>query len=403
MRFRTHPAPGPEPAEPTRGPAPTPAPGAAEPRLRVAWLGHRSATGADGIITYSRETTRGLRERGVEVLFLHHARDQADDSSIALDSFAISHRLVLSPPSAKRRLMDVLRAHQIDLVHVSLAFSTLDFNLPEICHRLGIPVVATFHVPYDRRFSVWRGITSAVYRLYAQSLSGYDAVIIFGETQREILTGLGVPRDIVHVLPNGVDVDRYRPGPSTKREELGAERLFSYLGRLDPEKNVDVLLGAFLDADPPSGLRLVIMGGGVERRRLERRYADPRVAFTGVITDEQERIDVLRATDAFFLPSSVEGLSLAMLEAMACGAATVATDVGNDGEALRGAGIVLDPAHLESELRAAIRLLVDTPQLCPLLGRMARDRVVERYSLRSNLDALLALYRELVRTRSGPG
>ncbi len=372
-------------------------------RLRVAWLGHRSATGADGIITYSREITRGLRERGVDVLFLHHARDQADDSSIALDSFGISHRLVLSPPSAKRRLMDVLRAHRIDLVHVSLAFSSLDFNLPDICHRLGIPIVATFHVPYDRRFSVWRGITSAVYRLYAQSLAGYDAVIIFGETQREILTGLGVPRDIIHVLPNGVDVDRYCPGPSPKREELGAERLFSYLGRIDPEKNVDVLLGAFLDTDPPSTLRLVVMGSGVERRRLERRYADPRIVFTGVITDEQERIAILRATDVFFLPSSVEGLSLAMLEAMACGTATVATDVGNDGEALRGAGIVLDPGHLESELRAVIRLLVDTPQLYPLLGRMARERVIERYSLRSNLDSLLTLYHQLVQSHPGRG
>jgi glycosyltransferase involved in cell wall biosynthesis len=84
-----------------------------------------------------------------------------------------------------------------------------------------------------------------------------------------------------------------------------------------------------------------------------------------------------------------------MLEAMACGAATVATDVGNDGEALRGAGVVLDPTHLESELRATIRLLVETPALCQVLGRMARARAVERYSLSGNLDALLRLYRGL--------
>ena len=364
--------------------------------MRVAWLGHRSATGADGIITYSREITNGLRERGVDVLFLHHARDQVDEEgSIALDAFALSHRLVLSPPGSKRKLLDLLRAHEVDLVHVSLAFSSLDFNLPRICHELGVPIVATFHVPYDTRFSVWRGISAAVYRLYAQALAECDAVIIFGEAQREILAGLGVPRDVIHVLPNGVDVGRYCPGPSDKRAELQAERVFSYLGRIDPEKNVEVLLAAFLDADPPASARLVVVGGGVERRRLERRYADARVLFTGVVTDEQERIDILRASDAFFLPSSVEGLSLAMLEAMACGAATVATDVGNDGEALRGAGVVLDPSHLESELRAAIRLLVETPALCELLGRMARTRAVERFSLSSNLDALLALYRRL--------
>jgi glycosyltransferase involved in cell wall biosynthesis len=372
--------------------------------LRVAWLGHRSATGADGILTYSREITNGLRERGVDVVFLHHARDQADDEerSYALDSFALSHRLVLSPPSAKRKLLDLLRRYEVDVVHVSLAFSSLDFNLPRICHQLGIPIVATFHVPYDTRFSVWRGISAAVYRLYAQALAECDQVVIFGETQRDMLVALGVPREIISVLPNGVDVDRYCPGPSDKRAALGAERLFSYVGRIDPEKNVDVLVAAFLDADPPLSNRLVVVGGGAERRRLERRYGDRRVLFTGVVTDEQERIDILRASDAFFLPSTVEGLSLAMLEAMACGVATVATDVGNDGDALRGAGIVLDPSHLEDELRAAIRLLVETPELTGTLGRLARERAVERFSLARNLDALIELYGRLARVPALP-
>lgn len=368
--------------------------------LRVAWLGHRSATGADGIITYSREITKGLRERGVEVVFFHHARGQTDDDqSVTLEALALGHRLVLSPPGSKRKLIDLLRRHEVDLVHVSLAFSSLDFNLPRLCHQLGIPIVATFHVPYDTRFSVWRGISAAVYRLYAQALAGCDAVIIFGETQREILAGLGVPRQVIHVVPNGVDIERYSPGPSGKRAELDAERLFSYVGRLDPEKNVDVLLAAFLEAEPPASTRLVVVGGGIEARRLERRYGDRRVTFTGVITDERERIEILRASDAFFLPSTVEGLSLAMLEAMACGAATVATDVGTDGEALRGAGIVIDPGRLDAELGLAVRLLVETPGLSDVLGRLARQRVVERYSLSANLDELLGLYRDLIAVR----
>ena len=365
--------------------------------LRVAWLGHRSTTEADGIITYSREITNGLRERGVEVVFFHHARDQTDDDqSVALEALSLSHRLVLSAPGSKKKLIDLLRRHEVDLVHVSLSFSSLDFNLPRLCHRLGIPIVATFHVPYDTRFSVWRGISAAVYRLYAQALAECDAVIIFGEAQREILVNLGVPRQVIHVLPNGVDVDRYTPGPSSKREQLGVDRLFTYMGRLDPEKNVDVLLSAFLDAAPPRTLRLVIVGGGIEARRLKRRFTDRRITFTGVITDEQERIDILRASDAFFLPSTVEGLSLAMLEAMACGTATVATDVGSDGDALRGAGIVVDPGHLDHELRLAVRLLLESPDVCSLLGGLARRRAEERYSITSNLDSLLGLYGQLL-------
>jgi glycosyltransferase involved in cell wall biosynthesis len=363
--------------------------------LRVAWLGHRSTTSGDGIITYSRETTAGLRARGVDVVFFHHEPALADADSVVLDALTLSHRLVISRPGSRRRLVDLLREREIDVVHVSFSFSSLDFNLPKLCHQLGIPIVGTFHVPFGQRPTVWSFTTSAVYRLYAQALAGCDAVIIFSDAQRDILASLGVPRDVIRVLPNGVDVDKYAPGPSNQRARFDAARLFSYVGRLDPEKNVAELLEAFLAADPPTDHKLVIVGGGAERRRLERRFHDRRVVFTGTITDEQERIAILRASDAFFLPSEVEGLSLAMLEAMACGVATVATDVGSDGEALRGAGVVLDPRYLEPELRVAVRHLIEVPEACRLLGGLARERVLERYSLATNLDRLIELYRQL--------
>jgi glycosyltransferase involved in cell wall biosynthesis len=289
----------------------------------------------------------------------------------------------------------MLRQHRVDVVHVSFAFSSLDFNLAATCHLLGIPLVATFHVPFDSRFSLWRGISSAVYRLYAQALASCDAVIIFGEAQREILASLRVPEHVIHVLPNGVDIDLFSPGPSRRRAELQADRVFTYVGRLDPEKNVDVLLRAFHDTRQPA-TRMVVVGGGVERRRLERRFGDRSVVFTGVVTEKAAVVDILRGSDAFFLPSSVEGLSLAMLEAMACGVATVATDVGSDGDALRGTGIVLDPASLEAELRVAMKLLQEVPDICGLLGELCRRRATERYSLRANLDGLIKLYTELV-------
>ncbi|HEV2954149.1 MAG TPA: glycosyltransferase family 4 protein [Candidatus Dormibacteraeota bacterium] len=368
-------------------------------KLRVAWLGHKSAKGGDGIITYSREITSALRARGVEIVFFHHAQEPdlvPDRTSISLDAVQLSHRLVISPPRSRRKLIDLLQEHEIDVVHVSISFSSLDFNLPALCHRLGIPIVATFHVPFDVRFGVWGGLTSAVYRLYSQALSACDRVVIFGPTQRDILIKLGVPAGVVRVLPNGVDVDKYSPGPSQKRAEFGAARLFSYVGRIDPEKNVDVLLRAFLDADPPADLKMIVVGGGSERRRLERRYRDPRVIFTGMITDEADRIAILRASDAFFLPSSVEGLSLAMLEAMACGVATIATDVGSDGDSLRGAGIVIEPKELEAQLSLAIHQMIELPALAPWLGGLARERALERFSLAANVDGLLRMYGELL-------
>ncbi|MDQ6692662.1 MAG: glycosyltransferase family 4 protein [Candidatus Dormibacteraeota bacterium] len=375
-------------------------------RLRVAWLGHESAKMGGGMATYSNEVVDGLRQMGHHVTFFHHGdrsgRDTDENSeSVSLASVALMKPLVLSPGRAKRKLVDRLRQRDFDVVHASFWFSSMDFDLPKLARERGIPLVATFHVAFDNRFSLWGGITSGTYRLYAPTLAKCDRVIVFGPAQRDILLNLGVPEAVMRILPNGVDVDRYSPGPSDKKQKYGADRLFMYMGRVDSEKNVDVLLEAFLDSSPPREVKLLIMGTGTEKRRLERFYKDPRVIFTGHIAEADERIAILRAADAFFLPSTVEGLSLSMLEAMACGVATIATDVGTDGEALRGAGIVIDPRSLATELEMAVRQMIELPFLSVELGRMARERVLERYSLARNLQSLAALYEDLVGPAAG--
>src|SRR5918911_564320 len=189
--------------------------------LKIAWLGHHSPRAGDGLLTYSREIVTGLRERGVRVLFVHHGEGQiTDGDSYALRSLTNSHRYVIARPRSKRKIVDLLRRESLDLVHVSLSFSTLlDLGLPELCHELGLPVVATFHVPYDSRFSLWQGISSALCRLYAQSLASYDRVIIFSEQQKALLVDYGVPEGIVEVIPNGVDVRKYSPLPTRGKEE----------------------------------------------------------------------------------------------------------------------------------------------------------------------------------------
>ena len=291
--------------------------------LRVAWLGHRSQQLAGGMATYSHEVTAGLRRRGHKVTFftLKTGEDGAPDPEmemVGLEATPLLRPLVFSGAAAKRTLVDRLQAHEFDLVHASFWFSSLDFDLPRTCRRLGIPLVATFHVAFDSRFSVWGGITSAAYRLYAPTLARCDRVIVFGDAQRGVLAELGVPPSAMRVLPNGVDVDRYCPGPSDWKARLdGARQLFVFMGRVDSEKGVDALLRAFLSVDPPADTRLLIVGHGSERRRLQRQYRDPRVVFTGHIAEAEERIAILRAADAFFLPSQVEGLSLSMLEATA--------------------------------------------------------------------------------------
>jgi len=370
--------------------------------LRIAWLGHQSARSGDGLLTYSREMVAGLRSRGVKVFFVHHGQAGNNDDGMALKSLTSSHRYIISSPRTKRLITELLQRERVELVHVSLSFSTsVDFGLPDLCHELGLPVTATFHVPYDSRFSLWQGISSALYRVYSQSLAGYDRVIIFSNQQRDLLVQYGVPESSIAVIPNGVDVEKYAPGPSDYKAELGVETLVGYLGRVDPEKNVLALVRAFQDVDDSAQDALVIVGGGGERRRLQRRFGGRRVIFTGPIMDENERIRILRAMDVFVLPSAVEGLSLSLLEAMACQTACIATDVGGDGEALQGAGIVIDPRELDGQLRLGLQTLLEFPDFRQDLARRAHTRAVEAYSLEQNLDRLLSLYESLRDRRPG--
>jgi glycosyltransferase involved in cell wall biosynthesis len=362
-------------------------------------LGQRAHGAGDGLITYSREITRGLRARGVEVVFVHHHAESAGPRSPALGSLPVGSRIRIAAPGSRRRLAELLSRERPDVVHVSLSFSSLDFSLPSLCHELGLPVAATFHAPFDTHSTRWAGLSRILYQLYAAPLARYDRVIVFGPSQRRLLARLGVPDAVMREVPNGVDVERYRPGPSDWRERLRARRLFVYVGRLDREKNVDALIDCFLEVDPPADIRLVVAGDGPDRPRLARRTRDRRVVLLGPMPREEDRIGLLRAADVLFLPSAIEGLSLALLEGMACGACPVATDVGCDGDAVRGAGIVLDPVDLRAQLCASVRLLAGAPQYAAHLGRLARARAVERYTLAANVGALLGIYDELRVTR----
>ncbi|MFL0781196.1 MAG: glycosyltransferase family 4 protein, partial [Prochlorococcus sp.] len=251
------------------------------------------------------------------------------------------------------------------------------------------------------------GTQQLTYQLYAPSLARYDRVIVFSDLQADLLARLGVPEERLAVIPNGVDHERWKPAeakPSdTKikdvRQRLGSDRIFLYMGRIAAEKNVETLLRAWRIV-APEGCRLVIVGDGPMRATLQNNAATidtSKVLWWGYESDLETRVALLQSAEVFILPSLVEGLSLALLEAMATGTACLATDAGADGEVLAGGvGIVLSTQGVTTQLRTLLPVLRDQPVLTAELGRKARARVLERYTLCSNISALEGLYRELL-------
>ena len=389
----------------------------------IAWLGKKSPF--CGNVTYGLSTTEALRRRGHSVSFIHFntppaglgRQDASDGESpaslaaalasetaevVTLPYLVKSQVYTIPSPGAQRELRESLERLRPDLVHASLTLSPLDFRLPDLCQQLGLPLVATFHPAFDAGLrNLTAGTQQLTYQLYAPSLARFDRVIVFSALQADLLERLGVRRDRLAIIPNGVDTDLWTPAPhfdspnlAELRHQFEGRRVFLYMGRLSTEKNVEALLRAWRLVRP-EGCVLLIVGDGPLRGLLQSQ-AENDVIWWGYEASLPRRVALLQLAEVFLLPSLVEGLSLALLEAMATGTACVATDAGADGEVLQGgAGIVISTQGVTTQLRTLLPVLRDQPVLTAELGLRARARVQERYTLERNIDALEKLYAEL--------
>lgn len=376
--------------------------------MHIAWLGKK--TPFCGNVTYGREVTNTLLDRGHTVSFLHFAQSEetnqdrwhSDCSEVVLPFLYKSQVYTIPTLKSSKILTESLKKLQPDLVHASLTLSTLDFRLPEICEELDIPLVATFHPPFDSKL---RNLTSSAqfitYQLYAPFLANYDRVIVFSNLQKDLLVKLGVPCDRVAVIPNGVDVDKYSPGYSKFKAEMQADRLFLYMGRIATEKNIEAMLKAWKLSNMGPRCKLVLVGDGHLKSTLELYYGEEdRIIWYGFEGNEDKRIQMLRGADVFILPSLIEGLSLSLLEAMACGIACIATDAGADAEVLEeGAGVVIDTQGVTTQLKTLLPVFRDHPELTKVLGQKGRKRVLDRYTLSQNISHLEKLYAEVQQER----
>lgn len=373
--------------------------------LHIAWLGKKSPP--CGNVTYSREITNGLLDRGYQVSFLHFAQEDKSEAEqagecpdVPLPCLYKSQVYTLPSLRANKVLVASLKKLKPDVVHASLTLSPLDFFLPDICAELNIPLVATFHPAYSEKYrTLSAGTALMTYQLYAPFLASYDRVIIFSQAQKELLMRLGVAAERLLVIPNGVDTRKYAPGSSSAKQEFKARYLYIYQGRMAIEKNVEALLRSWCAAEMPEDCKLLMVGGGALMPSLMANYGpEQNVFWLGSVVDEQRRLEILRGCDVFILPSHIEGLSLSLLEAMACGLACLATDVGADGEVLTGAGIVLNPQYVKTQLQTLLPMFYQHPEMIRLLGDKARRRVLNSYSLSHNLDRLEACYQDVMRS-----
>lgn len=208
--------------------------------------------------------------------------------------------------------------------------------------------------------------------------------------------------DALAIVPFGVDVERFAPGPTPisleLRESWGEGPTILFLGRLRYYKGLEYLIEAASSLEA----KLVMIGDGLERARIEsmgRSLLGERFIFVPEVLDERVA-DTYRAADVFCLPSTsdAEAFGISALEAMACGVPAVTTEVGTATSAINKDGVtgfVVPPADPEA-LSAALTKILDDPSLAAELGSAARKRVLQHYDRRVMLQRILHIYDQAI-------
>jgi len=174
----------------------------------------------------------------------------------------------------------------------------------------------------------------------------------------------GLDKRNLTVIENGIDVDRYCPDKSVKRDD----DLLVYVGRLKKYKRVDAILEAMSIIEKQSGrkLRLAVVGTGDDLPRLKKRSRqlglEDRVDFAGFV-DENKKIELLRKAAIFVNPSEKEGWGITNIEAAACAAPVVANNAPGlrDSVVHNDTGLLYDENNVPSLVSSIQKLLDDGP------------------------------------------
>lgn len=355
-----------------------------------------------------------LRERGLSVnVYLRHNDDvgRISKARLALGTFWSA--------ASYSDIETIARDDQPDLIHVHNTFPLISPSILWAGHRLGIPVVQTLHnfrlfcpqamfLRNDRLCedcmgkTPWKGVVRRCYRdsaLQSAVLTGmlgthraintwstkvtrYIALNDF--CRRKFIEG-GLPAERIAIKPNFVDF----PKP-TEREREG----FLFVGRLSPEKGIDVLIRASALLDRCS---LKVAGSGPLAHSLD---GVPGIEHLGTLSSDEVRQQMVGAK-ALVLPSIwYENFPRTLVEAFACGLPVIASRIGALAELVDDGvtGLLFDPGD-HRDLASRMSWAIDHPRELGEMGRAAREHYERSFTPEKNFAQLMTIYQEAIAAR----
>lgn len=378
-----------------------PGPDVSGRRLRVLVVAESFLPQVNGVTNSVRRVLEHLAAEG------HHAELVAPTGPDVYAGFRVRHARGAHLPfykdfkiglETRRRLRKTMLRFNPDVVHIASP-ATLGYQAAKVARELGIPSVAIYQtdlVGFAERYDLPGG-TAAMSALTRRIHTKVDRTLAPSSASLRQLADLDVPDTAL--WPRGVDLEQFHPGrrdEALRRRLLGdgpADRvLVGYIGRLAPEKELDLL--TVLARDPRHAL--VVVGGGPEEQRL--RALLPGARFLGVLHGE-ELGAVYASLDVFVHTGRHETYCQSAQEALASGVPVVAPRQGGPIDVVDDtiSGFLYRPGD-EADLASYVGRLASQPLLRQQMGATARECVSGR-SWKAVNDALVSHYREVIAGR----
>lgn len=376
----------------------------------------------NGVAVSSRNLAKGLAARGHEVVVIapsqvgkkHRERDGdylIERTASLPFPFYQNFRISLTP---QREIKKIISKFQPDIIHIEMVMG-IGRSTMQAGSKLGIPIVSTNHAMPENLLDNFR-MLAPLARPFNALLEGYGARFhnnsdyVTTPTQSAIdlfnhkIKNMKVP---IEAVSNGIDLSVFTPGEKSQKlyakYRLPMDRpVLLYVGRLDAEKHLSVLVQAAAKVMEKTDAHLLIVGQGNERGRLAELARglgiEQNVTFTGKVSNE-DLPQLYRIGTVFCMPSPAELQSIVTLEAMATGLPIVAVNAGALGELCHdGKNGFLFKYDDDVMMAAAIVKIVKNPGLAKKMSAHSMA-VAKTHDINYTLDRFEAIYKKLLSSK----
>jgi glycosyltransferase involved in cell wall biosynthesis len=388
--------------------------------MRVLIAGVTYSPSLNGQAIFTTNLAEGLAKHGHEVLVVFPANQSiaspqeqngvhlAPLKSISLE---VVHEDTYVPVYFEHAIVQILKDFRPDVIHIQDHYPQ-SVSIVRFAQKLGIKVIGTNHF-MPENLAAYVPILSKIKPLYdwlswrwvLDVYNRVDVVAAQSQAAAEILRAHGLRRPI-YPISCGIDLQHFQPNPDTDRNACRVryqldttKTVFLFVGRVDPEKRLETLIRAF-HLLPRQDIELAIAGSGAaigELKNLaEQLNQEKRVHFLGPISSKDLPI-LLNSIDIFVMPSTAELLSIATLEAMACGRPVLLANAGALAGLVRQQnvnGYLFEPENAVDAARH-IELFMDQRYRWEDMGKNSR-MISQSHSLEKTISQYEILYKGLL-------